>query len=1677
VEDTVLAYLPIISEFQGFICVTQARSYLLPFFLFSTIAVFGQNQGSSTMTISFADSVRIVLENTKTVDGTVTGGSFATAWNSLPPDLQLVIQKQSRLMRRKKFPVKPALINYFAAIGNGVNIERADNGKISSYLMVANEVIEKEGAAKANQFFKLASTFFQYHALNYDRASRLYARDDDYNFEYIEPAKGFDLSTPMPESGSTEETTEEDTSDDTDDGYSDSSDTTKTDFFAEAPLWMNPPPPPTVEGPVIRFNRVTLNFVTKFDSVFLRNSKGVLSLRDNVFVGETGTFDWTSAGLGPDVVTCELTVYDFKVNKAELKSNLAKLKYEGMTPGFIPGTFEFKSEARKDSALSTYPRFKSFQHTLDIKGIADENVKYTGGFSLTGNKVSGASVGGEESRIQIFREGQEKFAARSREFIFGESSVISNKASVTLQLQRDSITHPAVRFKYSWEGDSTQKMIIRKEKGMMKHTPYSSSYFHVDFAADVIRWDLAADSLNVEIDGARNTVPVVIESVDYYDPEDYRILKGEGFSFHPVALIASYCLKKNTREVFGGDLAFYASKETRDIKAAFQFLSEKGLISYDARMDKAFVKEKLILLYQGARGEMDYDNLKILSVIDSFPNATINYKKGYMTVRGVDEFDVSDSLNVRIQPDSSVITLLQNRDIQFNGTINAGNFEISGKGFTLKYDSFYITLKHIDSINFFVTEKNSRGLSVRRKINNSMVGADSTAAAVGGLGDTSKSSGTLFISRANNKSGKKKIPNYPRLDASTGGVIYFDRQEVLDGAYDRSVFFVVPPFKLDSLNDADPGSINFDGTFVSSGMFPTFKEKLHTQPDKSLGFTHEIPANGYPLYSGDAQMKGNLSLDNRGIRGDGNISFLAANVASPDFIFYPDSVIARGNQASIEQKQLGPVNFPEAKLVNFDMKWYPKQDQMRLKNLNAPFEFYNATAQMRGTVSISPQGVGGSGKFETRGTELISRDMNFTSTDFRARRARFRVKSEDPNKPLLTGTDVRIVYNLEKNYADVSPEVAGVAAIDFPYAQFKTSIPNMRWDVDAQKITMSKEADQPIEDSYFYTTRKDLDSLSFNADKAVYDLKTQELKVSGIPYIIVADAKITPENNEVLILENAKIGTLKNTTIVLDTLNGYHLLTEGVVDIKSRKEFSGYATYQYVNFLQDTFSIKMTDFHLEPIVAEEETKRSGRRSNQSEAGQQTVGTGAVADKDLLVLGAGMYYKGDMTMYATRPALQLNGFIKLDIKNIPDYKTWIKYEQSGDETEVMLDFDNAVTEEGDDVNAGLHFNNGDNDLYITFMSKKKTPDDEDFFVPSGKLLYDTSTLEFIIEDVEKAKGHKLSGKVFAYNDLNRQVRFEGPVNLFKGSKDFNITSAALGQGNIETNEIRLNTFLLMDSNIPETAFDLMGKQIQEVIKNEGADEGLGDATELLYKIADIVGEKVVKDYEQRSLQGYVSLATIPQLARPIAFSNVNLKWSAEKKAFYSEGKLGISNIGKNDINGAFEGFMEIRKDQDGLPVFHVFFKANPEAWYYFGFEDNRLIVQSSYGAFNDVITKKTNAKKAKIGEVAFIPGSEEETLAFINRFRKTYYGIDVPYSLHEAQEPSNDQAPPTILPTVPTEEPAKEEPRKQRRNKKKNQEENTDENQEEGQEQPPVDQPVNEEEKKPEEKKEEEDDGF
>jgi len=700
-------------------------AFYIPLFLLASVSIgYGQE---TAIKIDFPDSLRILLENTRNVDASVVGGGLTVAWGNLGLDQQERIKRQTRTMKKKGYKLRPQLVEYFGAIVSAVNIEGIDPVQFNNYLKVCEKVIQNYRTDKALNFFKASREFFEHHTLHSDKGYRLYAKEAEYSFEYLEfiPPPPDTLASLNDTATNTDTWTEE---------------PVDTVYHEPPPYWETPAPQPLVEGAVIRFTKTDLNFVTPYDSVFLKNTKGDFSFVSDLFVGEGGSFDWSPAFLNPDSVYCNFTLYNFSVKKPELKVDLVKLNYVGRTPGFIPGKFEFRSQARKDSVASSYPRFKSYQSNLEIKGLGGPNMHYSGGFSLQGPKILSTSVSGDLATIEVFDSVGRKFKARSSEFIFQDSLVTAAQSYFTIYQENDSITHRSVQMRYDF---NNEKLLLFGEKGPMRNAPYSASFFSMDFSASTIRWDLKSDSLDIASPPG-STVPMILESIDYYKPEDVKVLEGIRFNFHPLAMVAIYCIQNNTRELHTGDLAARFGYNIVEIQKAIEFLAQKGLVDYWPKNDLVIVKEKAITQYKAFQGKADYDNLKIQSVTGTYAvtdlkkplhaNATLNFTKRNMVIRGVEEFNVSDSLNVIIKPDSSLITLLQNRDIKFDGTITAGNFEITGKDFTLKYDSFFISLNHIDSINFYSMERNTRGQMVRRKINNSMVGADSTAAAEGGMG-------------------------------------------------------------------------------------------------------------------------------------------------------------------------------------------------------------------------------------------------------------------------------------------------------------------------------------------------------------------------------------------------------------------------------------------------------------------------------------------------------------------------------------------------------------------------------------------------------------------------------------------------------------------------------------------------------------------------------------------------------------------------------------------------------------------------------------------------------------------------------------------------------------------------------------------------------------------------------
>lgn len=1574
----------------------------------------------------FPEAVSAIVEGANTEPARLVGESFNTLWISakLDQNQKVKIVSVSRIMLEKNLSARQYFVPFFSAINRAAEV--VPPGVFSNLLNSLEEAVEASDPSVISTILNTLNAFLEHSTLYNSNFNRLYIDNAAIDFEFIKPAGYLDeLEPDLNESpvddafsdwnddsltnddgwddwstaGEQDEATPSDGWDDWD-TYEPSANSSWDDPVEEGEQYSSvidalaqTTPQPPVEGMVMKIEHADFTFATPYDSVQILNTSGSLMLQNELFVGKGGRFGWQTDGLNPQEVFCTFEEYNFNISKTRITAENVQMNYPEKLAEPVAGIFEYESHKNNRSEKATFPRFMSYTHNIDIKGLAGDGFLYTGGFSLMGSVIRGSSLYEGLSTMQMYHDSRKVFHAQSKQVYFGDTTVDADASSIAIYHQGDSIFHPSVKFRYY---PAEKILVIRKSDGNFKHTPFVSSYYNMDIQAEMIRWDLNTDSIDITNLTARTQIPALFESTEYFNDTRLNRLSGM-YGFNPLLMAFSYARKQGSEEFYDMNMADDLNQNQKQIRQSMIDLWQRGYIDYNIASGKVTIKKKATHYILSNYKRKDYDDLLIPSLTSSAPNATINLENQEMKVRGIDRFFISKTLNVYILPEGSSISLLKNRDFKFDGTLYAGNFEFVGKDFTFRYDSFLVDLQQIDSIRFYVDIKEpGTGKIKRQRIDNKLVAFDSRNEAMAGLMmDIGETRGTLYINRPNNKSGLREFPSYPVFNANRGAVVYFDSENVLDNAYDHSVFFVIPPFEIDSLSSADPASIGFKGRFVSGGIIPDIEETLHIMPDNSMGFVHVAPSEGYNLYKGSGKVYDTLTMDASGLNASGKIEYLTSALHSSQFVFYPDSITTTGSSAMVRAGSIGKASFPEVNVDQYKMTWLPYQDSLYITNLDKPFQFYNNTATLYGTSIINQNGLYGSGKLFTRGSEAISTSFNFRESDYLARHAAFEIKSNNPSKPALAANDIRLHFNLVNNMAEISPEIEGVAALTFPYAQYKTSISKAIWDLDGQKVSMSKPEDVDISNSYFYTTRKELDSLAFNATAAEYDIRNLELAISGIPFIKVADAKITPENNSVLILENARLGQLKNTTVVIDTLNEYHTLIDGTIDILSRNKFIGHATYQFVNAVKDTFEIKFQKFDL----VENTTRR------RSERAQFTVSGGSVEEDQSLVISPGMLFKGRATMYATRKPLELDGLVRLDFKKISGYDKWIKYYSNDPEQQdVQINFKSAVTGSGGPLTAGLHFHSQSNSLYATFVTDRLTPGDADFFTPDGILSYDQEKNCFRIVDTLKTSGINFSGKIFTFNEETGDIVFEGPLTFIDNTSEVSLRASGIGKGNMYEEDFSVDAFLAFNFNIPSTAYESMAADIFDVVETLGAPEAHGDVTNLLYKASELIGENAAKEYEKRTQADYMPLNAISSsLNTGLVVSSANLKWSAENKAWYSVGKLGISNILRQDINAMLDGFLEIRKTPAGDAI-NLFVQASPSVWYNLSFMENRLIVSSSNDEVNDAIASKTNVNKAKLGDFVFIPGDIAEALSYVNRFRKEYLGINDPYQMSLAAQP-------------------------------------------------------------------------
>ncbi len=1579
----------------------------LAIFLLLSSHVWAQQFTFSTDPNTFGQDLSNGIRQIDNEGAAKIAADFATVWNAgqINPEQKIIVIEIAEKMRDKRMRTYPYFEFFAAYIAYAIQKENISSTELTNLLKINSQVVDTYNNRAYSGFLLMLNQFFARRALYHTRNYKLFAEGGTYSFEapeamaaYVppleEPIEEEIIEEPIADDGwGTEDSSNGGwgTSDTSDDGWSTpvASDWgNETSGFNEEPVEEVAPaidafvaeiasqqPLPEISGPIIKLSNVNFRMVTPYDSVGIKNTSGSVVINDKIFVGNGGSLNWPQDRNGAEEASVEFSDYSFEINKPIISAEKVSLSFPEWFDGKVEGIFDFRSYQRTAKEEKYFPQFTSYYADTDVK-LKSPNASYKGGFSIIGDKFYGNSVLKRPSVLTVKDASGHSFKSRGVKYAFEDSLITSDAAKVTIYHGSDSIYHPQNKVVYDQGKDH---LTIYKDKGKFKSTSYASSFFLVDFVADKISWDLESDSLDISIMYARNRIPAVFESHDYFTERRFSSYPGL-FGYHPIMAVVKYARKVGGSQFYVGDMAAEYKLDNRQAVLAMDFLNLNGFIDFQPESGYIMVKPKSYHYLMSYQGKKDYDNFLIPSKTERYPNGTLNFSTNELTVRGVEKVYITADHDIYLEPDSGVVKLLEGRDMLFDGMVNAGDFKYKGKKFQFNYNDYLFSMPEIDSIRIQIPTPDSliaEGGEEKTSLHNHI----------------EQTSGTLFVNKPDNKSGKQENLQYPYFTSDSEAVVYFDSKEILNGAYNKTVRFVIPPFEIDSSNRSDGASISFEGTFYAGDILPPFEETLKIQPDNSLGFQHQIPEQGYKLYGGSGTLYNSLSLNYQGLRSDGKIDYLTTSVYSNDFVFRMDSVSAIAQSGEIRPGDLGGASFPQGIMGSLRMKWLPKKDSMYLKNIGDPIELYNGTASLQGAANITAKGAFGLGQLETRGSRVKSKQFSFSENKFSARHGSFEILTDIPEKPAMAGEDIVLNFDLVGNIADVHPEKAGVAAIGFPYAQMKTSITNAVWNLNDQKITMSKPANVDIKDSYFYSTRPDLDSLAFNATAGIYDINAFTLNLQGIPFITVADAEITPENEEITILENSTLQELENAIVRIDTANRYHTLTNGLITIVDRNKFTGSGLYQLVNTAKDTFSIKFDQFLLQDVPV-----------GKNKVKKMTVSEGEVMEDQDFIMSPGFLYKGRAKMYADRRALELSGSVKLDWKKERDSQ-WINYENKTENPEVLVNFDASTTEVGQKLIAGLHYDSFDDLIYLTMVQDKNDPGDFDLFTPHGTLSYNLEGDFYKIEDNAKTEGNSYAGSTFIYSENTNSVIFEGPINFIKNTPDFTLKAAAKGLGRLDSSYFKMSAFITADFKLSPAISEPMVKDMVDIIERLGAPHANDLQGDLVYLLANLTSDQVAKNYENSSLKNYVPLVSAaPELMKSIVLSNVNLQWNSKEKAWYNDGKMGLSNISRNDINAETDGFVEIKRDPLG-DIVNIFIMFSEATWYHFRYDQNRLLMLSSNQAFNTAVSASSTLEKAGLGAFATGLGEESETMQFINDFRKNYYNITQPFKLQFATDPA------------------------------------------------------------------------
>ncbi|MGC1391856.1 MAG: hypothetical protein WA816_12535 [Bacteroidales bacterium] len=1278
----------------------------------------------------------------------------------------------------------------------------------------------------------------------------------------------------------------------------------------------------------------TLTCYKQKDSTELFNVTGKYYPELLQFRGTKGTVTWEKAGYSRKDVFADLGDFSINMAKSSFVVDSAKLTHSTYFKEPVSGQLADQAISFSNKDKADYPRFETYAKEFKIKNIF-KGVNYEGGLIFEGANVKGTGKNTATAKITLFRNDTLYLRIRSKEFLFSKAGVSSHETAMSLYLDKDSIYHSNLGFSYF---TATRQVNLFRTGNPVSRSPYFDSYHSLDMYFEYLSWNMNESKIILSHARGASMGLAQFESTSFFNSDAFLQLMGLD-DYHPLNRLTKFAEWFYSETFPVEEFAKWLDKPVEAVTGLCIDLATRGFIFYDRTNNEITIKKKTKDFLNSYAKRKDYDIINIISETKApTDNAILDMKKYGLTINGVTGFQLSDSQKVAIYPYNKQLIIRKNRDIDFDGILEAGLFTIFGHKFSFSYDTFKVRLQKIDSIKISVEtdKKDQLGNPIVQDVDNLIE-----------LGTAQ-----VYIDNPDNKSGLKSLKQYPIINATTYSYIFFDKIPGLEGVYkQKDFYFKVDPFTYKNINHYTNQDMKLSGEFIGGNILKPMKQYLVIQENNSLGFNMTIPPEGIEVYNSRARLYNSLSMSNKGLTGSGSVKHLTSTTISDEFKFFPDSMITHASAFNTEKDPSGL--FPILKSQDVEIKWLTKKDKWLATNSTGKtFDMFGNGTTLDGSLSLSPEKLNGSGIINLTDSKITSDLFSFTSNAIKADTADYVLKSLSKNGYSFIAENANADINFNTRMAHFRLNTDS-SVVKFPEIQYICTMTDFNYNMENRILSMEqkgksntplltsdnllkldfKKLDKPT----FFATNNMSDTIAFSAWKGSYHLDQEYIEAENINYIHIADALIQPENGKIIINRRAKIEQMQNAIIAL---NHKHILHSAKIDIESTKKYTGSAIYDYVGEDKEIQHINFPELEVDTAT--------------------TYARGNIPESQKFLLNSAFSFTGDVALSAKVDNLMFTGAAGIlhNCGTLDSYS--IKFKSPIDPKNVMIPISDKPRDINDNiVFSGSYINTDSIHIYPAFLSAQKSWTDVALVNSNGWLYYEKSKGRYLIASREKLIDQTLPGNMLAFDKNFCVLSGEGNINFGAKLDLVKLTGAGKVIHGIDSGKVNINTILALDFHFSDEALKVMADEFRVMpsLKPVNLNTDLNNKG-----MKDLLGLNVASQLKE-DIDLFGTSKNLPkEFTFKLLLNDVKLFWNESTSSFRSVGKIGIGFVGQQPINVYVDGYVEIQRRRSG-DMFDIYLKADASTWYYFSYFKGVMMTQSGNNNYNTIIAKtKLNERK-------------------------------------------------------------------------------------------------------------------